>query len=732
MLFVFAEIASAIVINGYTPAANNRFSSGFPSNPVANTDAGFIGLGYDWSGVGWMSYDTSGWYGYVVLDAKHFLYPNHYSPSVGSLMQFTPADGQIKSYLVQGKSGSLAGDLAAGTFSSPIPATDNVRAYPIYFQGYNNNPSYSPYDNLQLLMYGKTAHIGYQTINTEVEFAGDAGRYYNYRMVSTPNNFISALEEGDSGSPSFYSPLPGVMYLTGDHYGYYTNSGTTYGVDSFLGVMLPQLIGYTSQTGYLPYVVTPTTATWTANGTKGSGWGTNANWSTNQVPADTLFNGQVDKAASVLFDGASSTQSTITLGVDRTVTSIAFAGGAFTISAGNTLTIGEAGLTNQANNTQTLACNIELRISQRWNAGQGGLLVTGTINTGTGNMLLVDGAGNTSLNGIISGAGRLAKDGQGILTLNGANTYSGATFINNGTVQLGNALALGSTAAGTVVQYGGALNLNGLAIGNESLSIAGNGSGSYGALVNNNPTASATLNGPVSLAGNATVGGSGNLTLNGSMNYGTFALTKNGAGTLKLTGAQFWGNNSTVTVQSGVLSFQQAIGAATTVAANNSTIHIAPGAAMNVDASNNDPFTDDTISSRHVRISTDATANFNLTAGAASVNGISGNGTTTLSGGSHLNSNYIFQDALIVGSGSVIVINPLGASADSSNLITGSQGAILQLNATTNSASLEAVKSVPEPSIPIMLLISVSSVSRHRNGWVLLANASVASQRNMC
>ena len=36
--------AAAYDVVGYTPAANNRFSSGFPSAPVTNTAASFVGL----------------------------------------------------------------------------------------------------------------------------------------------------------------------------------------------------------------------------------------------------------------------------------------------------------------------------------------------------------------------------------------------------------------------------------------------------------------------------------------------------------------------------------------------------------------------------------------------------------------------------------------------------------------------------------------------------------------
>jgi autotransporter-associated beta strand protein len=53
------------------------------------------------------------------------------------------------------------------------------------------------------------------------------------------------------------------------------------------------------------------------------------------------------------------------------------------------------------------------------------------------------------------------------LFLNAANTYTGATTISNGVVQLGNATGLGATNGGTTVVSGATLDLNGQAVGAE-------------------------------------------------------------------------------------------------------------------------------------------------------------------------------------------------------------------------------------------------------------------------
>ena len=81
--------------------------------------------------------------------------------------------------------------------------------------------------------------------------------------------------------------------------------------------------------------------------------------------------------------------------------------------------------------------------------------------------LTVDQAGNTSYSGVISGAGAagLTKDGEGALTLSGANTYGGTTLVNAGKLAITHNTALGATGSGngTSVASGATLELRGRA-----------------------------------------------------------------------------------------------------------------------------------------------------------------------------------------------------------------------------------------------------------------------------
>ena len=86
--------------------------------------------------------------------------------------------------------------------------------------------------------------------------------------------------------------------------------------------------------------------------------------------------------------------------------------------------------------------------------GNGGATGSITGNVTDKDTLTFDRSNAVTFGGIISGSGTLAQNGPGVLTLTGANSYSGGTFINAGEVSIKTPGALGT---GPVTLSGGEL-----------------------------------------------------------------------------------------------------------------------------------------------------------------------------------------------------------------------------------------------------------------------------------
>lgn len=112
-------------------------------------------------------------------------------------------------------------------------------------------------------------------------------------------------------------------------------------------------------------------------------------------------------------------------------------------------------------------------------SGTGGKIL---MRGGSGLTLTIDQSTDTTYSGLLqdgdaSRKGTLVKDGVGTLTLDGANTYTGGTTLNAGTLVLGNAAAAGT---GTIALSGGILQSSGFthtnaisATGNAEIAVNG-------------------------------------------------------------------------------------------------------------------------------------------------------------------------------------------------------------------------------------------------------------------
>jgi autotransporter-associated beta strand protein len=212
--------------------------------------------------------------------------------------------------------------------------------------------------------------------------------------------------------------------------------------------------------------------------------------------------------------------------------------GTLTLSGVNTY----SGGTTFAGGTVSVASDSNLGATIGGLTFNGGILqITGTAfssttrsitwGAGGGGFDIVD-AGNTfSLSQAITGTGGLTKLGAGTLLLSGANTYSGATNVNAGSLQAGAVNVFGNNSAVTVAS-GATLDLNSF---NQTIgSLAGAGSVKLGlaSLTAGGDNSSTTFSGDISGAGGFAKTGNGTMTLTGANSY-SGGTTING-GTLQL------------------------------------------------------------------------------------------------------------------------------------------------------------------------------------------------------
>lgn len=282
---------------------------------------------------------------------------------------------------------------------------------------------------------------------------------------------------------------------------------------------------------------------------------------TGSITGDIINNAALvfNRSGSTVYRGAISGTGTLSVNGTLILTGVNSYGGGTTINSG-VLEIGEGG-------------------------GSAAFLTGNVTNNGT---LVFNSNAMTNFGGAISGTGAVTKLDVGILTLTGTNNYTGATnviggtlLINDGalgsgavTINTAATLVFNNTGTSTVanaISGGGALTKHGAG----TLALTGTNSYSGGTTIN-----AGTLRVNGSLSNTAvTVNSGATLDFNnsaastfGGVISGAGSLTKNGSGTLTLTGANIFGGGFTLGGSSVIVGNNTALGTGNLTVSGASTL----------------------------------------------------------------------------------------------------------------------------------------------------------------
>jgi autotransporter-associated beta strand protein len=314
------------------------------------------------------------------------------------------------------------------------------------------------------------------------------------------------------------------------------------------------------------------------------------NWKTNGVLTsfqqnypEVRFDDSLTGTTNVILTTALTPQNLL---VENSLSNYVFTGGGslggtltFEKSGSGSVTLAESGGDNFSGGV--LVDNGTLVLDQSSSSITGGATVNGGtlqigLNDGNGSLpsgnvalagqLAFNRANSLAVPNVISGAGTIAQIGTGATTLTGDNaTFAGAVAISQGTLQLGNTNAIGTTASVSVTN--GTFDVGGFALfgnGNSGLVVTatGAGVGGNGAIINSGASQAKVLH-TVTLVGDATFGGTGDWDIRNSTGNsasadaalnGAFNLTKVGTNNISMRGVTVDPGLGNINVQSGSIT----------------------------------------------------------------------------------------------------------------------------------------------------------------------------------
>jgi autotransporter-associated beta strand protein len=189
--------------------------------------------------------------------------------------------------------------------------------------------------------------------------------------------------------------------------------------------------------------------------------------------------------------------------------------------------------------------------------------------SGTGSVvdaaeLVLGGGSNITISAPISGAGVLTDSDSGVVALTGANTYTGATFVDGGTLSINTVGSLGTAnTAGLNVNNGSLVSYTGSTASTGHALAFGSAGGEVdvttaGQILTFTSNVSTTNN------DTATFGGIGNTAVTGIVS-GSGGITKTGTGTLTLGAANTYTGSTSVTAGTLMVSNTVTTGAPSAV-----------------------------------------------------------------------------------------------------------------------------------------------------------------------
>ncbi|HEX5177361.1 MAG TPA: autotransporter-associated beta strand repeat-containing protein, partial [Chthoniobacteraceae bacterium] len=289
--------------------------------------------------------------------------------------------------------------------------------------------------------------------------------------------------------------------------------------------------------GFVTLLITPAGVTsnfWNVNAD--GLWTNGANWTLNAAP-------NAPQAFANFGGGGTpiTAPRTVTLDANQTVGSLGFnSAQAFTIAGANTLT-----LDNGADPATISVTAGSHTIAVAMNAASGGVQFNVT---NSADLLTVSGA--------LAGAANVTKIGAGAVTFSGANSYTGTTTLNLGTLTISGAGTLGNPA-------------NPLAVNGASLNLGGTTQTVGATTISSGTIVNGTL-APSSL----TYDGTSATTISAGIS-GSAAVTKNGTGTLTLSGNNSHTGGTTLNAGTLVITNNNSFGGATSpISFNGGTLRV--------------------------------------------------------------------------------------------------------------------------------------------------------------